>query len=227
MLKTPDMLIGISAVMLVFSMAVTMLVQLALGIFNSRAKALKDSISGLLLQLDTSLSSSDAAAIAELLLKHPLVADSCNCFRRAAAVIHREELTQLLMHVATPPPAGTPATPEQQKVLAMLTKGGIPDPGQTLNAIQSTSVALEKTNPDMAHDARVNAAILNQADSPIVAKINAWFDGTVDRASARFTALARIWSVSISVILVLIVQLDTFTVINRLSVDDAVREAAV
>lgn len=226
MLKTLDMLIGLSVVMLIFSMAVMVLTQLAVAIVNARAKALKDGIASLLSQLDGTLSSEEAAAIAKMLLKHPLVANSQGFFQRAATVIHREELTQLLMHVATPPVVGAAVTPENN-VHAMLTKGGITNPDATLKAIQTTSVALEKTNPDMAHDARMNAAILNQADSPIVAKINAWFDGTVDRVAARFTALARVWSVVIAVLLVVVVQLDVFMVINRLSTDDAAREAAV
>jgi len=229
MLKTLDMLIGISVVMLIFSMAVTMLTQFALGVFNSRAKALKDGLSSLLKQLDTSLAASDAEAIAKLLLKHPLVADSCNCFRRAATVIHREELTQLLMHEAAAgaPVDGKAPNPIQNKIHGMVTNGGIPNPSQTLDAIQKTSVALEKSNPDMAHDARMNAAILDQAESTIVAKINAWFDGTIDRVASRFTALARVWSLGIAVILVVVVQLDVFTVINTLSADAAAREAAV
>jgi hypothetical protein len=227
MLKTLDLLIGVSVVMLIISMAVTMVTQLALGVFNGRAKALRAGIAGLMTQLDRDLTDGDAKAIAEMLLSHPLVADSCNCFRRAATVIHREELTQLLMHVAVPPAgAGTSATPQNQ-VHAMLTKGGIMDPGQTLDAIRKTSVALEKTNPDMAHDARVNAAILDQADSPIVAKINAWFDSTIDRVAARFTALARICSIGISVVLVVIIQLDVFMLLNHLATDDAARAAVV
>ena len=109
----------------------------------------------------------------------------------------------------------------------MLTNGGIANPGQALDAIRTTSMALEKSNPDMAHDARMTVAILDQAASPIVAKINAWFDSTIDRVAARFTALARFWSIGISVILVVIIQLDVFMIVNHLSTDDAVRAAAV
>jgi hypothetical protein len=88
MLKTLDLLIGVSVVMLIMSMAVTMLTQLELGVFNSRANALKDGITSLLTQLDRTLTDSDAAAIAKLLLTDPLVADSRHLMG-GATVIHR------------------------------------------------------------------------------------------------------------------------------------------
>lgn len=86
---------------------------------------------------------------------------------------------------------------------------------------------LEKSNPELSNSQRVNAAILHNADSDFVGKLNAWFDQTIDRVSEKFTAYARIITIAIAVVLALFLQLDTFDLINRLSTDDKLRETVI
>ena len=68
-------------------------------------------------------------------------------------------------------------------------------------------------------------AILQEAKSQFVAKVHGWFDQTVDRVSSRFTVTARIITFVAALIIAVTVQLDTFALVNRLSVDDQFREA--
>jgi hypothetical protein len=68
-------------------------------------------------------------------------------------------------------------------------------------------------------------AILQEAKSQFVAKVHGWFDQTIDRVSSRFTVTARIITFVAALIIAVTVQLDTFALVNRLSVDDQFRDA--
>lgn len=226
MLKTLDILIGVSVVMLLVSMAVTMLTQIAVGLFNAKAQALKASLAGLISRLDPDLVTADAKAIAKMVLNDPMLTGSGIFGRGGAAVIHRDELTQLLLDLARAPVGGQPAGP-REKIHALLAKGGISQPAETGTAIRAEAANQELKDPGTGHAARMSAAVLTHANRPVVAGINAWFDATIDRAVARFTAMTRVWSFAISVVLVLAVQLDVLMLINRLSTDTAARTAVV
>ena len=55
MLKTLDILLGVSVVMLIVSMAVTVLTQLVVGLAQSRGRNLKRGLADLLQQIDPTL----------------------------------------------------------------------------------------------------------------------------------------------------------------------------
>jgi hypothetical protein len=97
MLKTLDILIGVATVMLLFSMAVTIVTQFVANLMQSRGKNLLQGLTGLLKQIDPNLPAEAANKIAETVLKHPLVAEANG---RLGEVIHREEFTTLLMGLA-------------------------------------------------------------------------------------------------------------------------------
>jgi hypothetical protein len=71
--------------------------------------------------------------------------------------------------------------------------------------------------------ARANVAILHEAESKLVAKVNVWFDQTMERVSHRFTASTRMWTFACGLLLAGTLQLDTIALVNRFSVDDELR----
>jgi len=73
--------------------------------------------------------------------------------------------------------------------------------------------------------ARANIAILREAESHFVAKINTWFDQTMDRVSQRFTVSTRWVTFLCGLVLVALLQLDSVALINRIYVDDALRDS--
>jgi len=75
-LKTLDILIGLSTVMLLFSMAVTVVTQFINQIVNNQGRFLRNGLAGLLRQLDPGLTEKLATNISTALLKHPLIADT-------------------------------------------------------------------------------------------------------------------------------------------------------
>jgi hypothetical protein len=104
---------------------------------------------------------------------------------------------------------------------------GIPDPEATLKRIRATELALEQTHPEMANGLRHDLAILQSTQSHFVAKINAWFDQTIDRVSSVFTAHARIITFAASVLVAILLQLDTVGIVNGLWIDNALRKEIV
>ncbi len=237
MLNSLDVLIGFTVVMLVVSMAVTMITQ-AIGssIMNLRGKSLHEGLTSLLALMDQGLSREQANRIADHILRNPLV--SAGSARRGkyrlASVIHRDELTKLLLDFAVP---GDAARADPQKyaddaslrhaLRASLARNGIPDPEAVLREVRSAVVELERRNPEASHAIRSNIALLNFAASDYLAKLNSWFDQTVDRTSELFTRRIRFVTVLVALAVALTIQLDSIGLINRLSVDEELRNSLV
>ena len=222
MLKTLDILIGVATVMLLFSMAVTIVTQFVANLMQSRGKNLLEGLAGLLKQIDPSIGKDAADKIAETLLKHPLVAEANG---KLGEVIHREEFTTLLMGLSAGESAATLEPVAKRALDDLLEKNGITDPAGTLKNIRAAALQLESLRPDLANDVRHRMAILQEAKSQFVAKVHGWFDQTVDRVSSRFTVTARIITFIAALIIAVTVQLDTFALVNRLSIDDQFRDA--
>ncbi|MGZ7074105.1 MAG: hypothetical protein ACXVKL_16825, partial [Candidatus Angelobacter sp.] len=217
MLKTLDILIGVATVMLLFSMAVTIVTQFVANVMQSRGKNLLEGLAGLLKQIDPNLPAQAANKIADTLLKHPLVAEANG---KLGEVIHREEFTTLLLGLSAGESAATLEPVAKKALDDLLAKNGITDPAGTLKNIRAAALQLEAASPELANDVRHGMAILQEAKSQFVAKVHGWFDQTVDRVSARFTVTARIITFIAALIVAFTVQLDTFALVNRLSVDD-------
>ena len=246
MLKSLDVLIGLIVVLLALSMAVTMITQAITTAINSRGKHLRRGLTDLLQQLDPALTETVSKAVATRLLTHPLVSGSSSpiapaahrsgwssLLRRLAGgtrlgnVVHREEFTKLLLHLADdsgPRGLDAQATATLKSALA---RNGIQKPDATLAAMRALALRLERSNPELSHVARQNFAILQEAESELVAKINNWFDQSMDRTSQRFTASTRAITFAGAFIVAFGLQVDTLSLANRLAADDAMRQAFV
>ncbi|HEX8262497.1 MAG TPA: hypothetical protein VF547_06450, partial [Allosphingosinicella sp.] len=175
MLDTLDVLIGFTVVMLVVSMAVTMLTQMiASGIANLRGLCLRQGLSRLLALMDQGLTLPDAKAITDHVLRNPLVGRAripipkLRTGYALGTVIHREELIRLLLDFAVPGDAektNHSDLPGEQllrnKFRASLKRNGIDDPEAVLRQVRNAVVELEKSNPELSHNARVSIALLN------------------------------------------------------------------
>jgi hypothetical protein len=245
MLKSVDILIGFSVIMLVVSMSVTLIIQWIVHILGMRGKELLKGLTALLQQIDPKLLTPEhAEEIATKILTNPMLARSGE---KLAGVVQREELIKTVLEIAAgagapssqppapvggnaappaSPPTNVPATAEQALAMA-LAKLGIPDPGKKLDAIRLFSMRLEATNPELATHVREAQAVITEAESQFVAKVNGWFDPTMDRVSQSFTNQSRYWTAGISLILALLLQIDAFKIVNRLSIDDALRASLV
>lgn len=107
MLKSVDILMGLSVVMLVVSMAVTLLSQAMLNLLASRGRNLRTGLADLLELLDVRLSRDQAEAIAAKTLSQRIIGGRCRCrlpawlqFFQFGEVIHREEFIKILLGLA-------------------------------------------------------------------------------------------------------------------------------
>jgi hypothetical protein len=221
--KTLDILIGATTVILVFSMAVTVITQTITAMFGQRGKHLLSGLSDLLLQLGIDKREC-ADAISTAVLTHPLISGPG---KRLGTVIQREELTKLLLDIASDNGASNLGAEPKADLIKMLKDNGVPNPGETLKQIRIAALDLEAAQPELANSVRQSLAILGTAKSDYVARLNAWFDQTMDRVGERFTRYTHGITVLLSAAVVLIVQLDTIAVIDRLSIDDQFRDAFV
>jgi len=229
MLKSLDVLIGLTVIMLALSMGVTMLTQFATAMWNSRGRHLRRGIVDLLNQIDPELARKAAGAeeslagkVADAVLTHPLISATG---RRLGTVVHREELTRLLLWLTDDSAELDPNAKAALK--QVLARNGIDDPAGTLKRVREASMKLEAEKPELAVNVRQTMAILQEASSDFVAKINNSFDQAIDRVSQRFTAHARAVTFVAGMLIAAALQVDTIGLVNRLSADDMLRQAFV
>jgi len=245
MLKSIDILIGLTIVLLALSMAVTLITQTITTILNSRGRHLKRGLVDLLQQLDPALTEALSSRVATGILTHPLVSGSNTPVAAGTAgsdlrsmvsrlrrriggprlgnVVHREEFTKLLLALAAGQGTGQLEQAAKDGLKAALQANGVAEPEQTLKNIRQFALRLEKSSPELSHMARQNLAILHAAESDLVAKINNWFDQTMDRTSQRFTASTRAITFAGAFIVAFGLQVDTPALVNRLAADEQLR----
>lgn len=219
MLKTLDILIGATTVILLFSMAVTVITQALTTFFQRRGRHLKAGLANLLQQLGIP-TRQVAADIADHVLRHPMIADGKG---NLGTVVKREEFIKLLLDFASGEGISTLGEASKSALLAVIQKNGIADPLSALRNIRALELQLEASDPQLANYVRQSLAIVHGAGSDFVAKINSWYDQTIDRVSQRFTKYTHWVTIGIAAVVVLTVQLDIIAVMDRLSIDDQFR----
>lgn len=221
MLKSIDVLIGLTVIMLALSMAVTVITQFVTAALNTRGRHLKRGLADLLAQLDPELKGTIGRTVAHTLLTHPLVSGAAS---RLGSVVHREEFTKLLLELAEGAGSHTLEANARTALSKALSANGVADPIGTLKNVRALALQLEASNPDLATSTRNSIALLQEARSDLVAKINNWFDQTMDRTSQRFTSSTRAITFVGGALIVAVLQVDTFALVNRLAADDKLRD---
>ena len=250
MLKSIDILIGLTVVMLALSMAVTVITQSITSIVNSRGRHLRRGLTDLLRQLDPALTPALSKVVATRVLTHPLVSGSSTPMAaelesdgwwawltariralaggpRLGNVVLREEFTKLLMTFATDNGLVRLDQSARDALRTALANNGVADPDATLRNVRAVALQIERANPELSNSLRQNIAILQEAGTDYVAKVNSWFDQTMDRTSQRFTASTRAITFACALIVAVGLQVDTPALVNRLAADDKLREAFV
>lgn len=226
MLKSIDILIGLSVVMLMVSLIVTVLTGAVTNLLQTRGRNLLAGITGLLRQIHPDLSEESAQAISAKILTHPMIRSAGEKF---GSVIHREELSVLLLELAS---GDVPSTAKledtvRQDLCELLKKNGIEDPAATMANVRSMALTLEQAHPELSNNARIAMAFLQEANSRFLAKVNGWFDQTIDRVADRFTNSTRIVTFVASLVVALVLQLDTAALVGRLNADPVLRQNLV
>lgn len=243
-----DVMIGFVFTMLLLSLVVTALVQ-AVPVYlrNLKGVDLKQGLAGLFARIEPAIADRAEQLVDRLLRdsllsprRSPLVMQLRTALRLAdaaatplAGVIRREELVRLLLDLAARADADDDDDGQTKRLaLAMLGLGSAAEAAALLTRIRNRVAALELAHPDWSSSQRASRAILEaMLDTPgagdFLAKLAGWFDQTIDRVQAVFTAHVRSWTVAISAVLVLILHLDSLDLLARLNSDAALRERVV
>lgn len=225
MLKSIDVLLGVTVVMLIVSALVTALTQLVLYLQNARGETLREGIGDLMGQIAPEFSRECREHIAKTALLHPLVRAAKG---RLSSAIHREDLMKLLLELSSRTEGEHVLEPQHRaSLISVLERNGIKDPGRILDNVQSLTLQLELAKPELSSTMRANIALIQEANSQFLAKMHAWFDQTIDRSIDRFTASARTITYACAFAVAFAIQLDTRDLVNRLSTNDALRARLV
>jgi hypothetical protein len=233
MLKSVDVLLGLTVVMLTISMVVTVLTATVANLLQMRGRHLLEGITGLLKQMGCQWTESQfetvtkrdcCKEIAEAILTHPLIKSAGSRF---GTVIHREELTALLLELAANDGPSRLSNEARAALSALLARNGIAAPEAVMKNVRTLALMLEQVHPELSNNERHAIAFLQEANSEFLAKINGWFDQTIDRVADRFTNSTRIVTFACGLIVALFLQLDTVALLNRLWMDPAARASLV
>ena len=232
MLKTVDVFIGLALVMLLVSMVVTVITQIVTNILNSRGRYLRNGVNDVLKQLMPGIEGKISKEVANAALRNPLVSST---WGRLGNVVHREELSKLLLELGAGDSSVKLSDAARDALHKALVDGGICKAGnaeaiqaqirEKLGNVRSLALQLELSHPELTNAARARVAMIQQANSQFLAKINLWFDQTMDRTSEQFTSHTRYVTFFAGLAVAMALQLDTAALVSRLSIDDDLRKS--
>ena len=230
MLAYLDTFIGFAVVMLGASLLITVLTQMVSALFSHRGANLRWGLETMFKNLPNSPlmnTATHAEMIAKDVLTHPLISDSIFSLKpqwladriRLATAVHPDELFAILRDLSTKPAytaiAGLPAE------IDTLVNAQNPATGRRL-ALLSAVPAFAGLNPSdkvpLFED--TVKSIKDEAG-----QLEAWFNATMDRVSARFTTYMRVWTVAFSVALALGTGLNSVSLLSGLYKNGALRQS--
>jgi hypothetical protein len=205
MLRSLDTLIGFVTVLLVLSLAVTMLTQIVANLLRLRSRHLRDGVLDVFRQLGWGFVGDRAEILARKVV-------------RSKDAITREDLIETLLVLAQ-------KNPELKEKITSLTPGF--DPQALLAHVRRTALELSVERPDLAAAVVRSAAFARSPLAGLASEVFGVFDSTMDRVSAKFTAQSRKLVAIIGIAVALALPLDTFDLLKRLARSDSAREQAV
>ncbi|MGE3959642.1 MAG: hypothetical protein AB7H96_23200 [Vicinamibacterales bacterium] len=253
-LKYLDVLIGLSLIMLIVATVALSLSQALLKSVDARARYLTHGLKRVLLQLNPQFLKDHADPLTELVLLHPSV---CQVRSPGMRVIHwvlerlpmtrdwvskfpalrgevllREELAVCLLSIASGDGVWDlewteDRTKAKDALITALKERGIEDPVATLRAFRLQAMQNERAHPEQSAQRWRSDALAQVAPSEFMATLFQSFDTAMARATANFGSEAQVWVTLTAFAIVAVLQLDTFALVRRLSVDDAYRQTLV
>lgn len=240
MLSYLDTVIGFAVVMLGISLLITILTQMVSSLFNHRGGNLLWGLRTLFANINPTRFphlTAEADSVAKSVLTHCLISDSWFSNNRVASAVagkvpllHRlfarfrlasairpEELTDILRHLAENALAGQPVAAD----LLVLSGAGNPSTaGAPLAAAAAAAGTLGGPAPLM-----VQAAVDTVRET--AARLEDWFNSTMDRVSQKFATYMRAWTVVFACAIAFGTGLNTVQLMTDLYTNGALREKLV
>jgi hypothetical protein len=204
-LRSLDTLIGFVTVLLVLSLAVTMLTQIVANFLQLRSRHLREGVLDVFRQLGWGFVGDGAEILARKVV-------------RSKDAITREDLIETLLVLAQ-------KNTELKDKIAALAPGF--DPPALLAHVRRTALELSVERPELAGAVVRGIAFARSPLSALASDVFGVFDSTMDRVSAKFTAQSRKLVAIFGIAVALALPLDTFDLLKRLARSDSAREQAV
>jgi hypothetical protein len=241
-----DIAIAFVVVMLLLSLLVMAIVQAVSALFDLRGKNLVRALTDLLKQIDSGLDQEAvettsvwwkkvwnkldhpftkvtlATKIADSVAQHPVLAQT---FTRAKWV-QKEELLAVLKDLCSENTIATIDPTEKAKlkeILAAQVPGGV----ATVATAQALAVELGEKFPGLKDQLDKVMTDAMGSVSRLEAGIEKWFDAVMDRSSDVFTRWTRTITVLVSVLFVILLQIDAGLILKQVSTDPGVRAGLV
>ncbi len=244
LLQYLDVLIGLSVILGGVSLLVTMLVQVVIAGLGLRGSNLRWGLETLFENVKGSTLQGEGRALAEAVLRHPLVSDSTLSTKFAEwegrakglrkwlgdELQHRGPLGRLTLAKALPPEELLPVLRDLARtgagkswhapLVAALGKND----GSVAELVKRAGGVLPPSTVD-AIASQVSAAF--GVGQGIANELRAHFQSTMDRVTQRFVTHSRLFTIAISFPVAFCVQLDVSQIYLRLSADPKLRAELV
>lgn len=205
MLRSLDTLIGFVTVLLVLSLTVTILTQIAANFLRLRSRHLQAGVLDVFRQLGWGFAGDGAELLARKVV-------------RSKDAITREDLIETLLALAQ-------KNPELKDKISFAAPDF--DPQMLLAGVRRVMLELSTERPDLAAAVIRSAAFARSPLAPLASEVFGVFDAAMDRVSAQFTAQSRKLVAIFGIAVALALPLDTFDLLKRLARSDSAREQAV
>lgn len=218
MLQQIDTAIAFSVVMLMLSLIVTALVQVISALADLRGRNLASGLGNLLHQIEPELrkklpdGSTVAEHIAKAVVKHPAIAHAGT----RAKAISRDELVRVLRDLCSGNPAATINETAKAKLKDLL-DARVPDGAKTVDAATAVTDQLGAKFPALKDEIKVTVDAAYATVSKLELQIGQWFDTIMNRLSDIFTRRTRVITVVISLLLVVVLQIDSGEILRQIT----------
>jgi len=220
MLEQIDTAIAFSVVMLMLSLIVTAVVQVISALTDLRGRNLASGLGNLFHQVEPAFrqklvgGSTIAEYLAEIVVKHPAVAHAGT---RAKAISHGE-LMRVLRDLCSDNHAAAIDEIIKTKLKDLL-DARVPGGAETLDAARARAIAdqLGAKFPALKDEIKVTVDAAYATVSKLEQQIGQWFDTIMNRLSDIFTRKTRVITVVISLLFVVVLQIDSGEILRQIT----------
>lgn len=224
MLEQLDTAIAFTVVMLMLSLMITAVVQMISAVLDLRGKNLAKGLENLLRQIGPSLrvslngGPSIAQHIAEAVVRHPAIAHT----QTRAKAVSQGELISILRDLCSDDPAAT-IQPEAKGELRALINERVPEGAETVAAVQALTQQLAAQFPGQTGQVQAAVSGVFAQVSKLEYQMGQWFDTVMNRLSDIFTRTTRGITVVSSIVLVVVLHVDSGEILRQIRESPDVR----
>jgi hypothetical protein len=212
-----NIVFGFAVVMLLFSLVITVMVQIVVVVGGLRSSNLLWAVTKVLDRIPGL--QKHAAEIAEKALQHPAIIST----GKKAKVIGLKELLAVLYDLTGS--SNTSLKEKTKEKLNEVLRSAVPQESQYHAEKLAKEFKSLFPNESVKMDEAMN--LFQQKAGKLASDFNTWFDTIMNRSTDRFVKNTRIWTVVFAVLLAFGLQINSFDLLKNLSTDAELRAGLI